>query len=158
MGGRYSRNKGKRVEYELRDLLRAEGFQAERVPLSGSSNAFKGDVRFIDLSGKTYLAEVKARGGKVFDFVYNTYQDIIDANAVGIQLNTDDSNVVRITSNARDALNSDGVYVEYVDFKGMDMVPHPYIKRFNKIKEFVKGCDLLVIKADRKPFLFLRYI
>jgi len=43
--GKYQRNKGKRVEYDLVYLLRNYGFQAERVPLSGSARAIKGDVQ-----------------------------------------------------------------------------------------------------------------
>jgi len=40
------RMRGKRAEYRVRDILRDAGLFAERVPLSGSARAIKGDVVF----------------------------------------------------------------------------------------------------------------
>lgn len=38
------RNKGKRHEYHVRDLLRGFGFEAQRTPMSGAISFMKGDV------------------------------------------------------------------------------------------------------------------
>ena len=61
MGGRMSRNKGKRVEYEIRDMFTNWGYESHRVPLSGSSQGFKGDIRVRTPDAKEYTVEVKAR-------------------------------------------------------------------------------------------------
>jgi len=54
------RSKGRRTEYEVRDILKANGISADRVPLSGASQGFKGDIIFIR-NDKKYVGEVKAR-------------------------------------------------------------------------------------------------
>lgn len=57
MGGS-SRRKGGRIERELVARLRAMGIEdAHRVPLSGSTPGYRGDVKFGD-----FRCEVKARG------------------------------------------------------------------------------------------------
>lgn len=54
------RTKGKRFEYEVRDLFRSLGFEAERVPLSGASRALKGDV-IVSRGGLQFSVECKRR-------------------------------------------------------------------------------------------------
>ena len=53
------REKGKRVEYQIRDMLRKFG-ECHRVPCSGRAEGFKGDLRLY-ISNKEYRVEVKAR-------------------------------------------------------------------------------------------------
>ncbi len=55
--GKMQRDKGYRVEREIVNYLKNNGIPAKRVPLSGASEGFKGDI-IIDGSLK---AEVKAR-------------------------------------------------------------------------------------------------
>jgi len=56
--------KGKRFEYRIRDLFRKSGFEAERVPVSGSARAIKGDVVVKTQSfGEIYI-ECKRRTGR----------------------------------------------------------------------------------------------
>ena len=50
------RDKGNRVEREIVNYLKENGIEAKRVPLSGASEGFKGDILIGDLK-----AEVKAR-------------------------------------------------------------------------------------------------
>lgn len=57
--GKRSLRKGKRVEYQIRDLLRALG-PCERVPCSGNAQAFKGDLIF-SAGDKELRIDVKAR-------------------------------------------------------------------------------------------------
>ena len=45
MGGKASRDKGCRSEREVVHILREAGITADRVPLSGAAEGFKGDVR-----------------------------------------------------------------------------------------------------------------
>jgi Holliday junction resolvase len=55
MSGKRSRNKGSRGELEVRDILRARGIHAGRVPNSGGLDQ-KGDV--VDLPGHSALAQI----------------------------------------------------------------------------------------------------
>jgi Holliday junction resolvase len=62
MSGRRSRNKGLRTERGIVTLLKASGFAAERVPLSGSvGGRFAGDI-VLPLMGRDLYVEVKCRG------------------------------------------------------------------------------------------------
>lgn len=62
MGGRFSRNKGLRMERELVNLFLDAGISAERVPLSGAAGgSFSGDISFAAVPGKDWVGEVKAR-------------------------------------------------------------------------------------------------
>ncbi|MEM4620316.1 MAG: hypothetical protein QW607_08885 [Desulfurococcaceae archaeon] len=67
MAGKKSQRKGKRVEYYIRDLLRQIGF-CERVPCSGNSRAFKGDL-ILRVNERELKIEVKAR--KDFKTLYS---------------------------------------------------------------------------------------
>ncbi|MEM2566939.1 MAG: hypothetical protein QXH20_00485 [Candidatus Bathyarchaeia archaeon] len=53
------RTKGKRVEYQIRDMLRKWG-ECHRVPCSGNARGFKGDLHLY-IHNKEYRVEVKAR-------------------------------------------------------------------------------------------------
>lgn len=56
-----SRDKGRRYENELVELLKQRGFTAWRVPLSGAMGGmFSSDVRVM-LAGQEYRVEVKMR-------------------------------------------------------------------------------------------------
>jgi hypothetical protein len=60
-GGRAPRCKGNRLERVLVRLLQAHGFNAARVPLSGTAGGrFSGDLA-VPLLGRDLCVEVKAR-------------------------------------------------------------------------------------------------
>jgi hypothetical protein len=67
-GGRSSREKGMRAERQIVELLRAFGFDARRVPLSGSVTGFESDVH-LTIGNKTFTIESKVRG-KGFGLLY----------------------------------------------------------------------------------------
>ena len=59
--GKFSRDKGARVERKIVNILRESGFTCQRVAISGSAGGkFSGDVSIV-LHGDTYIGEVKAR-------------------------------------------------------------------------------------------------
>lgn len=60
MSGRKSRSKGLRGERHLVNYLQEHGFSALRIPLSGASKGFKGDVT-TPLLGIDRKLEVKCR-------------------------------------------------------------------------------------------------
>lgn len=57
--GKREQRKGKRIEYKVRNIFRKAGFKCYRVPSSGNSQGFKGDLVLED----KYIVEVKARRG-----------------------------------------------------------------------------------------------
>src|SRR5690242_1913149 len=60
-GGRASRDKGNRAERSIVKFLQAQGFAAERVPLSGSAGgSYLGDLT-VPLLGVDRVVEVKVR-------------------------------------------------------------------------------------------------
>jgi Holliday junction resolvase len=57
-----SRQRGKAFEYRIRDWFRRAGLPAERVPVSGSARALKGDV-MVEVRGRQLSLECKRRTG-----------------------------------------------------------------------------------------------
>jgi Holliday junction resolvase len=61
MSGRRSRDKGARVERAIVQSLKAGGFAAERVPLSGAAGGrYSGDI-VLPLMGRDLCLDAKAR-------------------------------------------------------------------------------------------------
>jgi len=54
--GKAQRSKGYRGEYNLVKKLKADGFDAKRIPLSGATEFQKGDVKVEE-----FIAEIKVR-------------------------------------------------------------------------------------------------
>jgi hypothetical protein len=63
-----SRRKGDRAERQIVELLRAFGFDAFRVPLSGAASGFKSDIE-VRLGARTLRLESKVRAHK-FGMIY----------------------------------------------------------------------------------------
>jgi Holliday junction resolvase len=75
MSGKYSRNKGARFEREVVNFLKSEGMRANRVPLSGAMEGFKGDVLVqtrVDQPLMHFECKSLANG---FKFVYESLGD-----------------------------------------------------------------------------------
>ncbi len=68
--GKREQRKGKRVEYQVRDAFREMGFKCYRVPSSGNSEGFKGDL----VLEETLVVEVKARKSS-FKTLYGWLKD-----------------------------------------------------------------------------------
>ena len=62
MGGKAPRRKGDNAERRVVNILRDNGIDAQRIPLSGAAGgAFVGDIRAI-VGGETWLIESKKSG------------------------------------------------------------------------------------------------
>lgn len=144
MSGNYSRRKGSRVEYEIRDMFRAWGYTCHRVPASGAAQGFKGDLE-VHTPEKTYVVEVKARK----DEFKILYQYIWDAFITSI-------------APAKMCLNYPllmqtgipGLSICYPNLHGTE--PKLSRKVASIIKKYYKNCDILVVKDDRKPPIFIK--
>jgi hypothetical protein len=149
-----SRDKGSRGEREFRDVARMYGFEADRVPLSGAATGFKGDVRFSK-AGKVYHAEIKLRKDafKRIYVLFDKYSKISGDDKLGFSIA---GVLVNMSTSLIGAMEDYGTYdiVEHMkDYK-------VYVRTFSKIlnlRKLVGTCDLLVVRDDRKPFLFIRY-
>jgi len=83
MSGKASRDKGNRGERDLVNRLKAYGFEAERVPLSGAAGGtFSGDLRVV-VAGETLSCEVKVRGNgfkQLYDWLGDNHCLIVRAD------------------------------------------------------------------------------
>lgn len=158
MSGLKSRRKGMYNEYGLRDYLRMLGYDAERVPLSGASAAMKGDV-VAKKDGKTLFVEVKSRKDqfKLFYVLYEDYIRTMKDDLLAFCYPEVDSMCVQMSS------SFDGVFTK-ANYYPM-LKAHPMYQEYSRTmtavantKKYLGGADILALKIDRKPFLFLRFI
>lgn len=143
MGGKYSRSKGRRGEYMLRDHLRTLGWNADRVPLSGASQGFKGDI-VATKDGKRLVFELKVRAGKYFDDIYNSWFTSVSVSP-GIS-----NTCITYSQDLDRVLDQDSHFLS-VPPGGKE------IKKLLNIRKWLDKSDILVIRHDRKPFIFIKY-
>ncbi len=80
--GKKSRDKGARGERHLVNFLQDHGFAALRVPLSGASKGFKGDVE-MPLLGTDRKLEVKCRADgfrELYGWLADNYALVLKAD------------------------------------------------------------------------------
>lgn len=160
MSGLKSRNKGMRREYEVRDYFRSLGFEAHRIPASGASQGFKGDVEVRTETSK-FTVEVKSRKSS-FKWLYRFYAEGLEfykefciINHV-IAPNTAyhfaiDTYLVSLSSTFEDVSFTHKFYSTRPKYS--DTISN----RFKKLNEMRAEAKYLVIKDDNKPFLFLSF-
>lgn len=146
MSGKPSRSKGRRGEYLLRDILRALGWEANRVPLSGASQGYKGDVAAKDKQGNPYVFEVKTRRCN-YKSIY-TY--LLESGGTKVGLILSDGMLCEFTTDLNCILDTHNqLFVSFGD------------KRLNtklrNMQKLLKGAHILAVKDDHKPFIYLRY-
>jgi hypothetical protein len=146
MMGRSQRQKGARGEYLVRDLLRAHGFTAHRVPASGAAQGFKGDVEASHPDHGTSKFEVKLRGDN-FKTVYLLYDNNKTSETLRVNIK---GVMVTIT---RDPLK---LFETERHFKEIYLLPRAENKIIN-LRKLLKDCDYLAVKDNNKPVLFLSF-
>lgn len=157
MSGRFSRNKGRRTEYELRDHLRRLGYKADRVPSSGAAQGFKGDIH-ASKEGKTYIFEVKNYADK-FNSIYVLYEAAIRSmkeDVVGFAFPFEKHVLVSLSSSLESAIEGPIVYESYKQHKLYEGHKRAF-EMLGKMQRLLKESDILVIRTNRKPFLFIIY-
>jgi hypothetical protein len=153
--GKSQRDKGCRGEYKLRDDLRRFGYQAHRVPASGAAQGFKGDVEFYDQTGK-YRAEMKSRKNAykslyaLFAAHYNYHKDDT------LKIVLDDGQLINLSSSPIGAMENGGVYEFPTNFPWYDAHKRAF-GRMKTLKKLAKDCDLLAVKDNNRPILYLRF-
>lgn len=151
--GAFSRAKGSREERGLVAHLKALGYEAKRVPLSGMMKGYKHDVEATK-EGKTYTFELKTRKD-AFKTVYDLYRK-----------NSGSSNIMRFVPPGSTGAIAIGTDLEQVNmtrdvhffkFPTPTAVEIKTTKRIVGLNALRGGADILVIKDNNKPRLFLRF-
>lgn len=150
--GLRSKQKGYRNEIIVRDYLREVGYDAQRVPLSGASAYVgKGDVIINrNLPGQV-IFEVKSRRDE-FKKVYAFYDTLLTGIDFGgfpeaIGLRAPDF-LIALSYNY---LSLDLVSTYLTVGEDRD------VARVVRLHKYLGGADILAIKQDRKPILFLKF-
>lgn len=152
-----ARRRGKRGEYLLRNYLRSMGWIADRVPTSGAAQGFKGDVK-ASKDGRNLTFENKNHSKKFAQFwVFmdevhrNLHDDVVSVAVPGIPKQCCD-----ISTSIAALLDADMLYVP--------VARHPLYEKYSRtldrlgtLYKLVQDSDILVLKDDRKPFLFFRF-
>lgn len=151
--GKMSRDKGARSERQLRDELIRYGWQeVARVPLSGavkSKAEYQDDVVGTAPDGKLYRFENKARATG-FDSIYAVLPREDSHQAVFLE--TGEMLTIALTPNA--AISN----VHYLTVSEFDE-KHQRVFRSvaKKCRDWIGNADILSLKQDRKPFIYVRY-
>jgi hypothetical protein len=148
MTGAGRRKKGQRAEYLVRDDLREKGYKADRVPLSGASEGFKGDV-IASKDGDKFVFEVKSRKNE-FKSIFEFFFSRKDKDTDTYRFYVGDNLMVAMSR------NFEAIKKNYSEvFK-----PEPETKvtrKILRIKSWLQGADFLVIKNNGSSLLYLKY-
>lgn len=137
--GKMQRNKGARIERELVAQLKSEGWSAMRVPLSGATTYAKGDVDVWDETGFRFNIEVKSRKDgfkKIYNLIGDTDRDWM-CNNIRFTKNVS----ILFEDHVRNGAQLCGQTPEY----------------FNTLRKLKGDSLILAIKANNKPFIFIRW-
>jgi len=142
MTGRGRRIKGKVGEYLVRDILRRMMYvDAVRVPLSGASEGFKGDVLFTDDREVKRTIEVKSRKAS-FTSLYTKYN-----NTTRIHDRLGLITITALEPSLRSRLTR---LVEPESYK-------MFHRRFETLFKLKQESDYLVVKDNNKPPLLVLF-
>lgn len=156
MSGRASRQKGLRGEYGLRDYLRKQGYKADRVPSSGAAQGFPGDIRAVK-DGKETLFEMKLRKAS-----FKSFYELISVlksqgtDRLGVTVPGLTKQCVDISGSLGGVYDTDGIY-ELVEKHPLYERFKRLFKRLNTLEKLIGKADILVLRDDRQPFVFLRF-
>lgn len=152
MTGKGSKAKGSKFEYQVRDYFRSLGdnWKADRVPSSGAAQGFPGDVKVIAPDGSGFLVECKSRKDS-----FNSIYEIVEGRSqIPIKYTFANRQVTIATS--WDLLQQ--AYTHFVPETVIMMdIKIRTLNKINKMYDWVKGSDYLIIKDNHKPMLFLRF-
>ena len=156
--GKFSRDKGRRNEYLLRDHLRRLGFDAVRVPLSGASEGFKGDV-IAKKDGLVYSFELKSRQDN-FKLIYQLYDMNKEDGVLRLYYPDTEETVVLSTDFTTFELIDKYEILPIYRFTTSPTILNTKPRTFEKLrnlKMLKEDSDFLVVKDNNKPLLFIKY-
>lgn len=157
MGGKASRDKGYRSENNLVHHLRAQGWEAHRVPLSGACAGYKADV-IAKRDGWEVKIEVKSRRD-LFKKIYA----LIDAacgNSIAIVWPDLNGLLIHLSPRLEDFVDIKGtVFIQASQHELWRLKEHARaISSLHKLQKLLGEADVLALKGDRKPYIYMRFI
>lgn len=151
--GKFSRDKGARIERLVRDEFRKAGFSCNRIPLSGAMEGFPGDlVANAPGLAKPFTVECKGRKcsfGSLYEALYASEPTAI---IVG-ELEVPNSAIAVMSKNIDVVLNYMGSF-NSPDTKAEKRAA----RKLRGLRKLVGTCDILVVKDDRKSPIYIRYL
>ncbi len=141
--------KGSRLEYQLRDHLRSLGYTSERVVLSGAHKDHPGDVWADNGTGHRLLFECKSRK----DLFKSIYHELKERGRDGVLRFTLDGTCVGISETLDRILESHAIYYHLHDKQ-----PIRVYKKILSLQKLVKKSEILVVKDNHKPMLFIKFL
>lgn len=167
MGGKSARSKGRRGEYLLRDSLRNQGWQAERVPMSGafynhaqiSPEDYQGDVKAVK-DGRTLFFEMKMRQnsfGKIYD-LYFTHLGAAKDDLLSFCVGANETRnlCVQLSTSLTAVLDKADFYApveRHTNYKQFSRT----FKKIANLHKLLGNADILVIKDNNKPMMYVRF-
>lgn len=138
--GKFSRDKGARNERSLVSQLIGAGWQARRVPLSGAMKGYKFDV-VAEKDEVKFNIEVKTRNA-AFQWLYTLIaeRDVMHFSCGEFY--------VCLCKNLKDLEMTNHIY---------NVLEPNFYKKIRNLYNLNNGADVLAVKDDRKPFLFLGF-
>ncbi len=149
--GKFSRDKGARMERALRDELQRLGWgDVLRVPLSGAMQGYKGDVVGRPPGSKAEIDfELKARATG-FDSIYS----ILPAGIDHLCFFGDDGDCVALTLDVSKCVNPS----TFADINTYPPKTQKIMRQvIKKCRDWIGEAQILALKQDRKPFIYARY-
>lgn len=122
------------------------------MPASGASQGFKGDIRAVR-DGKTYLLEVKARQDsftKVYELMCLLHTKALYASFKGVETQ---EGSFRLGYSFSDVISP---VVSFV-LVAPSFPEYKLVKAVLNLKSLLGPCHALVLKADRRPLLYVRF-
>ena len=159
MGGKASRDKGSRRERELvAELIdRHQWRDVFRVPLSGAMQGYKGDVIGRPPGmGTQWVLEAKARKG-TFMRVYHLVNKHRIFDRGSFSFSTPEGDCVIMSYNPNELIKIASCYIFPPVSAFEDKKDRAVLKYISARREWLGEADLLALKGDREPWLFVRY-
>lgn len=159
MGGRSSRQKGLRGEYTLRNYLRQHGWKADRVPSSGAAQGFPGDVAAEHPEHGKRLFEMKFRKD-LFGSIYALYEASCrecNDDVLAVAFAGEHKKQLLAMSTHLDAVLTPAEFHTFYQLHPLYGQHARAFGRLPKMQSLLKESDILVLKDNNRPLLFLRY-
>lgn len=159
MSGLKSKRKGYAAERGLVKELIAKGYVARRQPCSGSIRGFEGDV-VVEVPGrpKAVIIEVKCRRDE-FKRIYAMVEGPVD-QCGGVIFNYEGIGILVTKEFSKCGFTATEFVPPVANPVSKEAIAS--LKKLHSLQKHLKSnnvmSDLLVIKIDYKPYLYIRYL
>jgi Holliday junction resolvase len=157
--GKSQRRKGVAQEYVLRNLLRQQGWQADRVPCSGAAQGFKGDIAAVHPKYGRKVFELKSRKDS-FKKVYELYDACVkhgQDDLIAVAIPGAETLCLNISTSLEAVLGPADYHT--------GLRNHPLYEKYKRtwgkianMEKWLGEAEILAIKDDRRPHIFLRWL